>query len=155
RLRLSADGGRGVLGAAWRSSQSAADVRPFVAWINADEFLTTDGGRGVTHWVWPQGKEAVSLPAERDDKAAPPVEVPARIVPAPAVLPRADGKGELRVCVADADGGVTLLAGDLLQPRQRWDLGGRITAGPFVRGNGVGCVVDGRRLVWLDSEKKD
>jgi hypothetical protein len=72
-----------------------------------------------------------------------------------APLPGVGDDRPLRVCVADAAGVLTLLEGDKLTPARRWDLGGRITAGPFVRGPHVGCVVDRKRLVWIDPEKAD
>jgi hypothetical protein len=57
------------------------------------------------------------------------------------------------VVVADAHGAVTLLAGEDLTDARRWELKGSITAGPFLRGNHVGCVVDRTRLVWIDPTK--
>ena len=59
----------------------------------------------------------------------------------------------VRVCVADVRGVITLLQGTTLEITRSWDVGGKITSGPFVRGNRVGCVVDGRRLVWIDPAK--
>ena len=61
--------------------------------------------------------------------------------------------------MADAAAVVTLLEGDRLQATRRWSLGGKITAGPFVRGTGgkqgFGCVVGKKRLVWLDPSKDE
>jgi outer membrane protein assembly factor BamB len=69
--------------------------------------------------------------------------------------------GEL-VCVADTAGMVRLLRARDLQEVRHWDMSvkepgtpasaavARITAGPFVRGQHIGCVVNDRRLVWLD-----
>jgi hypothetical protein len=47
----------------------------------------------------------------------------------------------------------------LEETKLRWDLKGRVTAGPFRRsvpksGERVGCIVDGRRLVWIDPRAK-
>ncbi len=57
-----------------------------------------------------------------------------------------------QVCVADADGTVTLLEGGKLEPKRQWDLGGKITAGPYVQGAWVGCVVERRRLAHAGTE---
>jgi hypothetical protein len=142
----------GTPGPEWRAVRGNAGVRGHVVWVKKDEFLTTDGGRGITHWRWPLGKPYVALPP---NKAAqdPTAEVRRTIVAAPALLP--PKQGALRVCVADNSGTLTLLQGDGLDEEGRWDLGGKITTGPFVRDTHVGCVVDGNRLVWLDPEKPD
>jgi hypothetical protein len=71
-----------------------------------------------------------------------------RIVSPPAVLPND------RLCVADSQGGLTLLLGAKLKKGLTWALEGRITSGPFVRGDHLGCVVDRRRLVWIDPAEK-
>jgi hypothetical protein len=34
-------------------------------------------------------------------------------------------------------------------------MGGHVTQGPFVRGDRVGCVVDRRRLAWIDPDKDE
>ncbi|HYT87229.1 MAG TPA: hypothetical protein VEL76_00785, partial [Gemmataceae bacterium] len=36
---------------------------------------------------------------------------------------------------------------------RKWPLSGQITTGPFVRGPYIGCILDRRRLVWLDPEQ--
>jgi hypothetical protein len=141
----------GTTGPEWRPARANAGLRCHVVWVNGDEFLTTDGGHGITHWRWPPGKSPTALPLDKAEKD-PTAEVRRSIVSAPAVLP---SKDELRACVADASGTLTLLHGEGLEEAQHWDLGGKITAGPFVRGDHVGCVVDGDRLVWLDPAKKD
>jgi outer membrane protein assembly factor BamB len=151
RVRLPVDGNRPIPGPGWRTSRSAADAQSFVVWINAEEFLTTDGSRGLTHWRWPEGKTYAAVPAEK----LPTTELRARISFAPVVLPRKDDKAPLEVCVADVDGGLTLLQGDRLEEARRWEVGGKITTGPFVRGGGVGCVVDRSRLLWFDPSKKE
>jgi outer membrane protein assembly factor BamB len=136
----------GTPGPEWRAGR-AAGQRCHVVWINDEDFLVTDGGRGVSHFRWPLGKPWVAFPETRTAQD-PTVALRRSLVAAPAPVPGAGG--ELVACVADLSGALTLLRGDLLQEERRWDLGGRITAGPFVRGNRVGCVVDGVRLVWLD-----
>jgi hypothetical protein len=87
---------------------------------------------------------------EGGDPEKPTLELADRVVGAPAVLSR-DGDGtKLRVCVADERGTVHLLEGETLNPIQHWDLKAEVTAGPFVRGDRVGCVVGQHRLAWLD-----
>jgi hypothetical protein len=61
----------------------------------------------------------------------------------------------VQLCVADVDGTVFLFEGPELRPLGQWPLKGKITAGPFVRGNRIGCVVDRRRLVWLDPARPE
>jgi hypothetical protein len=143
----------GMPGPEWRSPRAGPGARCHVVWVNDEDFLTTDGGRGLTHWRWPEGKTPVALPQDKDPKD-PTAEVRRHIETPPAVLPPGEG-GEVQVCVADATGTLTLLRGERLEEARRWDLGGRVTAGPFVRGNRVGCVVDGQRLVWLDPARQE
>ncbi len=77
-----------------------------------------------------------------------------RVSAAPVVLPAHEGAGDVRVAVADAANTVTLLQGDTLRTVRQWPMNGTITAGPFVRGPAVGCVVDHRRLVWLNPDQE-
>jgi hypothetical protein len=151
RVRLPVDNNRPIPGPDWRTTRSPADARSFVVWINAEEFLTTDGSRGLTHWRWTEGKTYAAVPPEK----LPTIELRARISSPPVVLPRKDEKAPLEVCVADADGVLTLLQGDRLEEARRWEVGGKITTGPFVRGGGVGCVVDRTRLLWFEPGKKE
>jgi outer membrane protein assembly factor BamB len=137
----------------WRSAHGSTGVRGWVAWLSDDVFLTTDGGHGLMLWRWPQDKNWVGLPQNREPRD-PTAEVGSRVVAAPAVLPP-DDKGDVRVAVADFSGTVTLLRGEGLEAVQHWDLGGKVTAGPFVRDGHVGCVVDGQRLVWLDPARAE
>ncbi len=135
-------GGAASTGPNWRAAHADEHATGHVVPLNAEEFLVTDGSRGLRRMgtdgkVW-------------ETKAS--VELPERIVSPPVVLPAGEG-GELRVCVADTANTVTLLRGDELRAARRWTMSGRITAGPFARGAGVGCVLEHRRLVWLDPEQ--
>jgi hypothetical protein len=150
-LRVPLAGGNpDMSGPDWRGGRAQAGVRCQLAWVNADQFLNSDGSRGLSHrkrakglWqTFPLGKDK-----ETDEPTA---ELPARIVAPPALLPPQGGK--IQVCVAEASGGLTLLESDDLTSMRRWELGGKITAGPFVEGNRVGCIVD-RSLVWIDPMK--
>jgi hypothetical protein len=122
----------------WRAPHADEDARGHVVALTAHEFVSTDGSRGLARY------HADGKGWER--KAA--AELPERVVSPPVAVPR-DG-GEPRVCVADTSGALTLLGADDLRPVRTWRPAGRITAGPFVRGGGVGCVLDGRKLVWFD-----
>ena len=60
-----------------------------------------------------------------------------------------------RVCVADAADTLTLLDGESLKVLKRWPLPGKITAGPFVRGTTIVCVVGNKQLVGIDPERTE
>ncbi len=122
----------------WRADRADESAVGHVVWISADEFLTTDGLRGLQRWRWRVGED-------NWDEVSKKATLGARIVSAPLVL------SDDRVCVADARGVLTLFQGPKLTTVARtWTLEGAITAGPFLRGEHVGCVVNGRRLVWID-----
>jgi outer membrane protein assembly factor BamB len=106
--------------------------------LGGDEFLTTDGKREITRRRWPAGENFPQPPSHTQKLS--------RIVSAPVVLP--DGG----VCVAGEDGTLTLLDENLKEKR-KWTLGGKITAGPFVRENRIGCVLERRSLVWFDPDQ--
>jgi hypothetical protein len=135
----------------WRAARVDEDARAHIVALGANEFLTTDGSRGLTHWRWPTGApEFQTVPENRK----PTVELPARIVSAPVLLPNTKEDGQWQVAVADAEGNLHLLRGPDLKQEQRWSLGGKITAGPFRRGQHLGCVVERRRLLWIDPAKE-
>lgn len=138
-----AKGAAGELGLHWRAPGADADAPGHVVFLGGDDYLVTDGSRSVIPLHW-----SASQPWKVRQAAA----LSARIVAAPLVLPR-DDKGLARVLVADAAGTLTLLQGPDWQSIRRWELGGKITAGPFLRGDHVGCVMDRSRLVWLDPSR--
>src|SRR5262249_10170047 len=148
--RLPRDGkGKPEEGPGWRVKQGTAQHRAHVVWLSDDEFVTTNGERGLTRWRWPKDDAFRAVPDNRDAQR-PTVELPARVASCPAALPAVGEKDGPFVCVADAEGGVWLLTGPKLETRsRRWQVGGAVTAGPFVRDGKVGCVVDWRRLVWV------
>jgi outer membrane protein assembly factor BamB len=142
----------------WRAGRPQAGTRCQLAWVTAGHFLTSDGSRSLTLWKRDDnGWHAVRADPNGEDPTA---ELPARVVAPPAILPPRGGK--IQVCVADASGRLTLLAGDDLRevPKEgkaetlHWNLGGKLAAGPFVYGGRVGCVVD-RSLVWIDPTQDD
>jgi outer membrane protein assembly factor BamB len=130
----------------WRSGRADFGAVGYVVHLGPAEFLTTDGSRTVTHWKWPL--------AQGTFQTVPPNPEPqlARIVAPPIVL-SGGSDAELRVCVADSEGNVALLQGPGLKPVRLWTLGGKITEGPFLRGQQIGCVVDKNRVVWIDPGK--
>jgi outer membrane protein assembly factor BamB len=144
RIPLPLEAGTGAGGPDWRSNRADEGAPGYVVQISANEFLTTDGSRGLTHWQWPPGKSFGRIPEDR----VPTVDLPARIVASPLVLPQGN---ELSVVVADAGNRLTLLHGPELKTQRVWTLGGTITGGPFLRGQRIGCIVDKRHLVWIDA----
>jgi hypothetical protein len=139
----------GDSGPYWRrGGRTGPEVHGHVVWLAGDDFLTSDGGRALKRWRWPSKGTPQALPEGRDPRA-PTVEQAARIGAAPVVLPEGD-----RVCVADIDGTVTLFQGAGLKRLRSWDVGGAITAGPYVQGRWIGCVVGRRKLVCIDPESE-
>ena len=82
-------------------------------------------------------------------------ELPARVATAPLLLSAEKPDSELRLLVADADGFVHLLRGEQLTMARSWRLNGKITSGPYLLGQRVGCIVDERRLVCLDPDQPE
>ncbi|HEY1860138.1 MAG TPA: PQQ-binding-like beta-propeller repeat protein, partial [Gemmataceae bacterium] len=138
----------------WRARAASADARGYIVWIGDNEFITTNGAQGMTHWRWPADGPCQAVPPDCDaDK--PTVQLPANIVSPPVVLEGERGADSGQVFVADANGTLFQFSGGgLEQAPRRWDLKGKITTGPFVRGRRVGCVVDSRRLVWIDPARE-
>jgi hypothetical protein len=137
-------GGPAVAGPNWRASHLDPDTRAFVVSLGGDDFLVTDGSGGLKRLRWPAGNMAETTAS---------AELPSRIIAPPEVLPPAPG-GQLQVCVADAANSITLFQADTLRTIRQWPMNGRITAGPFRRGKGICCIVERRRLVWLDPARE-
>ena len=130
-----------------------AGARCFIA-AGTDEFFDNrrqPGGDALALYKGNRGDVLYDPTRSKDRKDLPTVELPDRVVTAP-LLPR-QAQGPLRALVADARGVVTLLQGNTLEPGRTWDLGGAITAGSFLRGRHVGCIVEHTGLVWLDPDK--
>jgi hypothetical protein len=138
--RLPIGEGAATQGPHWRAPGIDEHEPGHVVAVTAEDLLVTDGNRGLSLLHW-------SSPKVWENKTS--IQLPRRITAAPTLVPGP----ELRVAVADAADVVTLLAGDRLTTARRWNLDGKITAGPFVRGRNVGCVVGKQRLVWLDPER--
>jgi outer membrane protein assembly factor BamB len=125
----------------WRSGETDPNNHGHVAILEAQEFLITDGFRGLSRWQWPATGPKLEKSFELGTGAG-------AIVGAPLVLQN----GTL-VCVADSKGSVFLLRTNDLKLLRRWELKGPIATAPFLRGDHIGCVVDRRRLVWLDPNR--
>jgi len=146
-LRQPLDGSRASYGPGWRARYADEGARGHVAVLSGDDFLTTDGSRGLSRWHWPTGE------VYKEVRHA---DLPNRLVSLPLVIPNQKNPAELQVCVADAGGFVRLLRSDNLSEIRSWTLAGtdrvpgRVSAGPFLRGNHILCVVNERRLVSID-----
>jgi hypothetical protein len=130
-----------VAGPNWRAPGADEQSPGHIVALGGDNFLLTDGGRGLMRVAWP-GK----LVQQRAM-----AELSARIISPPAVLPGPAGSMP-RICVADASDTLTLLDGERLDKLRFIPLAGKITAGPFICGSSVVCVLDRRRLVVVDPE---
>ncbi len=146
RLELGDGGGRAT-GPSWRDPAADEQAPGHIVRLAGDDFLLTDGRRGLVRISWPGGR-----PYQRRTAT----ELKHRVLAPPAVLP-----GDTpRLCVATAgdtpaQDTLTLLDGKALQELRQWALPGKLTAGPFVRGSGILCVVDHRRLVWFDPGREE
>jgi outer membrane protein assembly factor BamB len=141
----------------WRALRAPPDSRGHVLALGGDRFLTSDGLRQIRVWAWPADTAKWDpLPDGRGDN--PTLELDDHLVAPPIRLPGKAGD-PVRVCLADAGGKLSLaeLQEDGKLPvKRRWNLGGTVTRGPFVQvvagAVRVGCVVDRRRLVWIDPD---
>jgi hypothetical protein len=138
-------GGKATVGKEWRAKEADARAVGHVVAVGSAMFACTDGGGGITLW---------RIVGEDWQKLAS-VKVGGRILAPPAVVPLAGKPGEWGICVADTERKVTLLHADGLRKLQQWVLSDNITAGPFARGHGIGLILGGRRLVWLDPSKNE
>ena len=143
KLPLAGDAGHG--GPDWRAPAADEDARGHVITLKGDEMLSTDGSRRLTCWTWP----ATGLFKNKHHW-----DMAARIVTAPLVIPGETQNEALRVCVADAQGTVTLLNSEVGEKIEKtWQLPGKITAGPFARGRLVYVIVDRKKLCCIDAAK--
>ncbi len=141
-------------GPTWRASRNNTKAGGHIVWLGGDDFLMTNGQLGLTRWRFGKNDLYETMP-EDHGPAKPTLELAQPVADAPVVLARAGTGSKLRVCVADDKGTVYLFEDEALKPVRRWELKGQVTAGPFVRGDQVACVVGRRRLVWLDPAKDE
>jgi hypothetical protein len=145
RVRPDAEPERG--GVTWRSIQADPEAAGHVLYLGIDDFVTTDGGRGMTRWNWPAKG---GVPTKQKG-----IDLPDRIARPPILVEIGQSHGGKAICVADTAGVVRLLSPTDLTTWRSWNLHGDITAGPFQRGNQIGCICDRRRLVWLGPDRQD
>jgi outer membrane protein assembly factor BamB len=161
RVQVSPLSAEGKAGTNWRSSRIGSDAAGYVAALGPDTFVSTDGGKGLLYWKADDKIMWGVLSGKPDDESFG-IDLEDRIVAPPLVLPRA-ANAPPQVMVACARGLLRIIRGtpdaNLEETKVHWDLHGNITAGPFARtlpdnkGVRVGCVVDGRKLVWIDPKK--
>jgi outer membrane protein assembly factor BamB len=158
RLDLSEEGKAGQAeGPTWRSTNASPTARGFVTWISNEEFATSNGGSGITRWRWPLGGTAYSAVTASNEANVPDLSLEGPIAAIPLVipLPTAQNKDSVGLCLADETGKISLYQfwPDKLEFMRSWPLGAKITAGPFVRGSSIGCVVDQNILMVIDPSK--
>ena len=140
-LWVPAGDGPAVPGPNWRGAGVEEEARGHVLALSDNDFLVSDGGSGLHLLHWPE-------PKVWDKKKT--VQLPRRIVAPPVLV---SGKEKTWVCVADAADTLNLIDAATLAPVRSWAMPGPVSAGPFVQGTGIGCVVGKNRLVWIDPEK--
>jgi outer membrane protein assembly factor BamB len=129
----------------WRVAGAEEQARGHLVLLGQAECVMTDGSRGLVRIVSADAKSWVRRALH---------ELAHRITAAPVILP-AEGNAKPRLCVADASDTLTLLDADRLSVLGSWTLPAKITAGPFVRGGRIGCIVARNELVWIDPDKKE
>jgi outer membrane protein assembly factor BamB len=139
----------------WRSEDAAPETRGHVLALGPDRFVVTNGSRGFKVWQKNPNGGWTTVGDETEE-----LELENRIASAPVLLSLNNGAAEM--CVADAAGVVWIVVvqpDGRLKVRTSWDVHGKVTAGPFLRTVGnqqrIGCVVDQRRLAWIDPQVPD
>ncbi|MBI2806007.1 MAG: PQQ-binding-like beta-propeller repeat protein [Planctomycetes bacterium] len=144
-VRVNLQDGAFINGPDWRAAGAEEQARGHIAVLNAREFVLSDGSRGLSRMASADGKLF-------DRRAT--VQLSHRVMAAPVVVPAA-GATPAALCVLDASDTLTLLDADRLAVVRRWPVSGKVTAGPFVRGGKIGCIVGRTRLVWHDPDKDE
>lgn len=141
RMPLTGDAGRIVQ--TWRASRADAESPGYVTLFDGTDSLHTDGLRTIKwmRWAGEIGREIET------------VVMDARIVAAPLVLPKPNPGNVERVLVADSAGTLSLLEGAKLGVKRTWRLGSLHVSDLFVRGPHIGCVVERKKLLWIDPEQ--
>lgn len=122
----------------WRDPVALTNAIGHLLMPSANQFFATNGMNKVLRWDrTPQG---IWKKSTND------FEIPARIV---TNLTAVAGN---RIVVGDEAGNLHGLALASLGTSKQWNLKGAITKGPFRLGTeGVGCIVDGKKLWWINS----
>ncbi len=142
--RVNPNDGAVVQGPNWRSESAEGERVGHVVSLGHSDFAVTDGAGGLFVLHWPSAKVWESRAK---------TTLPHRLIGSPVVMPGKD-KDAVRLAVADTANIVTLFQAESLTVVQRWSLAGKLTAGPFVLGRHLACVLDRRRLVLLDPAKE-
>jgi hypothetical protein len=129
-------------GPEWRSPFVDKNAEGYLVAVSSKKLASTDGGKGLALWQF-DGENVARIAT---------AEVKSRIISAPGLVRMRGQSALFALCVADLSRTVTLFQGDTLAKVREWTMSDTITAGPFVRGNLIGVVVSGRRLVWLDPD---
>jgi outer membrane protein assembly factor BamB len=133
-----------VSGPDWRGL-GVDEARPgHILALKDNDFIVTDGGRGFTRYRWGEEKLWTKAADKQHDH---------RIVSAPVAVD--DDVAVAGIAVADAADNLVLLDQKELQEKRRWSVGGKISAGPFVRGPHICCVVEQKRLVAYHPNRDD
>lgn len=144
----------------WRAQHAEEGAEGFVVALPGDDLLTTDGSRGLVRSNWQRSKDTFVELAKTEVPGS--ATLPARIIAAPLLVKPPAANGEISVAVACADGSLTILKDtpSNIVPHgwelvKKIELGGKITVGPFLCRSFIGCVVDGRTLVFIDPAGKN
>ncbi len=126
----------------WRDPVALTNASGHLLMPSANQLFATNGLNKVLRWErTPQGIWK---------KSANDFELPSRIVTNLTAIP-----GN-RIAVGDEAGNLHCLALASLGTSKQWNLKGAITKGPFRLGaEGVGCIVDGKKLWWLNSAEEE
>ncbi len=131
----------------WRDFSVGPATPGHVLFLSNHEIIATDGARKLLRW-------------ERDERrgwqrvAVADITLPARVVTP--LLPMQDANNQPAVVVGDENGRLHLVATGGIPSQREWETRGTITRGPFrLNLSVVGCIVNGRRLVWFDAADHD
>jgi hypothetical protein len=158
-------GGKAEPGPSWRARRLGTDTPGYVTVLDKDHILTWNGHDGLYTWYWPPNQALYEPRPTRklikERHLAPTLTLDSRLTAPPLLVPPEGPRGQPRVCLARADRLVQLLRMEVngsLTLERRWDVGGLVTAGPFLRvlpsgEKRIGCVVNGSRLAWIDPDR--
>ncbi len=169
RISLREKEPKAIEGPTWRARRLGPETPGYVLALDDEKLLTCNGLDGITCWRWGKGAgdfgplASQNAPAKRADAIPISLRLESRLIAPPLLVPPGDPQGKPRVSLAEANGTVRLVKVQdegRLTTERRWDVKGRVTAGPFLRllpsgEKRIGCVVDRTRLVWLDPDRPD
>lgn len=122
----------------WRDPHAFTNASGHLLAPSMNQLIATNGLNKVLRWQRDAQGTWKKVPND--------LELPDRIVTPVILLP------ENRVAVGDQSGNMHCLSLATLGTSRQWAVKGNITKGPFPVGTqGFGCVVDGKRLWWVNS----